>query len=49
VDDGYSILVAVINIVDVEKALKEKKPNIEEELRASLLLEVYDLILLFLS
>jgi hypothetical protein len=49
VDNRYSILVTIINIADIEKALKEKKPNIEEELRASLLLEVHDLIPLFLS
>jgi hypothetical protein len=36
-------------MADIEMALREKKPNIEEELKATLLLEVYNLILLFLS
>jgi hypothetical protein len=29
VDNSYSILVTIVNIVDVEKALREKKPNTE--------------------
>jgi hypothetical protein len=34
---------------DIRKALREKKPNTEEELKTSLLPEVHDLIPLFLS
>jgi uncharacterized protein YlxP (DUF503 family) len=49
VEDGYSISVAAVNIADVEKALREKKPNTEEELKTVLPPEVYDMIPLFLS
>src|ERR1700761_5863548 len=49
VDGRYSVSAAAINMEDVRKALKEKKPNTEEELRKTLPPEVHDLIPLFLT